>query len=327
MRGLSTRLYTSPIYKQKEEIVLAIEFVNNTKKAVSISKDLRIAFKFHGEKKISESTTGKKKIRMTGLFKVAAGSSVIRKVNLGKQKGLTPGSHLLLFAPSKLQIKTNSGEPKFRNIRTHIQVKGRSAQNIATQSSHLSFTGLSNIYHGSNLIQQAALTSRIPEGLIPPRLCIIEGGNSQQQDIIRAAHADGYYLAANAISVIGPNDRYVSWFGQFSENLSRRVANAFRHIIDDFQHEVFTYRIIGGPRNESASTQPGSRTITIFEPFWRLVPLGRSSMAGRMVHEHSHSSANTLDSAFSQDQCRDIARRSPPEAVENGANYQFFAEG
>lgn len=338
MKRFSTRLYTSPHYKPKEEIQLTVEFINDTGQPVYVSKNISEAFKIGDAKKLLKpKEKNKGRVNHPAFFRVPANSSIIKKVNLGKQPGLKPGTHSLLFELKSLLVrkgksikgKAPGSRQKLKSIRTHILVEGSKPTAKVSIEKSAAVNELFDHPGIAELMQPTLLTRRLPEGLVPPRICRVIGGSQQQQDIVRAAHEDGYVLAVAALSNIGNASLYQTWFGLISDVRFRRVQGAFRHIVDAFRHETFVYDLSGTDcgENEIGHTTPGSRTIHFCNTFWTLPPRGSDSMAGRIVHEHSHAVANTLDAAFSFNACVRLARDFPAQAVENASNYQFFAEG
>ncbi|HBI44476.1 MAG TPA: hypothetical protein DDY78_16735, partial [Planctomycetales bacterium] len=72
---------------------------------------------------------------------------------------------------------------------------------------------------------------------------------------------------------------------------------------------------------------PGDTTIWFCGAFWAAPATGADSKAGTVVHEHSHSDANTDDLTYGQTNARALATSKPDQAVRNADNYEYYAGG
>jgi peptidyl-Lys metalloendopeptidase len=68
-------------------------------------------------------------------------------------------------------------------------------------------------------------------------------------------------------------------------------------------------------------------TIWLCDSFWAAPRSGADSRPGTLVHEHSHSAAQTVDLTYGRSSARNLAARSPDRAIRNADNYEYYAEG
>jgi hypothetical protein len=162
-----------------------------------------------------------------------------------------------------------------------------------------------------------------------PQPCIVSGGTAEQQNTMQTAHKNGHALAAQALSNLNDDAHYQLWFGASDPGRLADVRSSFQSIVNDFENKTFTYNIddTACPPGSIACTTAKNTIINICSPFWGLSAEGSSSMAGRVLHEHSHASASTVDVENGQDDCKQLAIDHPDDAVVNADSYEFFAEG
>lgn len=337
MKSLTVRLFAQAAYAPASEIELVVEITNQTETRLLLSNDLLRAFEFTGLPPVpvnGKPEKGKKKATRKE-FSLSAGRSVLKKVNLGVVPGINEGVYELVCRPRALVIKDKRPSGK-----------GSSPTRIRTPTEKITLTIGTPVPLSPFLPTAAKRSLEVlqpgfapqtttefreilpPLGMLPARMCRVIGGNAQQQSLISEKHEEAYGLVAEALQRLQNDQRYRTWFGAFEDGRFRRVRSRFQQIVDGFQHEIFTYDLNGGGcgDDEEAVSNYQDYTIKICRLFWNLPTNGPTSMAGRLVHEHSHVSADTVDTAYSSNDCLSLATQSPGLAVGNAATYQYYVE-
>ena len=132
-----------------------------------------------------------------------------------------------------------------------------------------------------------------------------------------------------------PNaERYVEWFGAFTEGRYNNVALGMRRIAaalanqrigfdctcdDPRRQNLFAFVFTNDPFN-----------MNVCPVFFRVAPAGTDSRSGTIVHEISHfnvvAATDDFSSALDQRGSRALAISSPTSAVRNANAFEYFAE-
>ncbi|WP_162852629.1 M35 family metallopeptidase [Dinghuibacter silviterrae] len=178
-----------------------------------------------------------------------------------------------------------------------------------------------------------AVAALVSEQVLPAtgilRPCSIQGGTATQQAAVNDAHDNGYILASQALKGLQNDARYQLWFGVYLPARFNKVQAKLQAIVRGFEETDFVYIIDDNACDPGAiaCTNPGDPRINICTTFFSRPPAGTNSMAGRVLHEHSHSSADTLDVRYGQAACQALAATRPDDAANNADSYEFYAGG
>jgi hypothetical protein len=224
---------------------------------------------------------------------------------------------VLALAKSTPQLQTlTNGKTKFKVTKGSLQIPTR-GEAARKASETLAKSTEADASEG------AAGTAA---GLLPP---IITGGTASQHALAKQAHIDGFHLGETALAGLANNARYKEWFGAYTAARLNKVKSAFTKIRDRMKTVAFTYDLSGAGCKSGwfAYTHKGGTTIWFCGAFWTAPAAGPDSKAGTVVHEHSHSDANTDDLTYGQTNARALATSKPDQAVRNADNYEYYAGG
>ena len=157
----------------------------------------------------------------------------------------------------------------------------------------------------------------------------------------RQSELDLSLAAAERIALIARNDlrntpvdqraqaqRYIEWFGVYSEARWNIVQDHFNRIASAASGKVITF-ICDDTSSAFAYVYP-NRPYDIYlgQAFWRAPRTGTDSKAGTIVHELSHFDVlgGTDDVVYGQSGARSLARTNPNRAVQNADSHEYFAE-
>ena len=176
---------------------------------------------------------------------------------------------------------------------------------------------------------EADLSEGAAESAASPLPPILTGGTTSQQASAEQAHIDGFQLCVAALTGLGNTAQYQEWFGAHTPSRFTKVKLALTKIRDRMNTVTFTYDLTGAGCKSGwfAYTHKGDTTIWFCGAFWAASATGTDSKAGTIVHEHSHSDADTDDLTYGQTNARALAMSKPAQAVRNADNYEYFAGG
>ncbi len=223
----------------------------------------------------------------------------------------------LALAKSSPQLQSViSGKTKFtvKSGAAQIPTRGEAARKVSKTLAKSTGTEVS----------QGAVG--LAAGPLPPTTT---GGTAAQRASAQQAHIDGFHLCETALSGLANNPQYKEWFGAYTVARSNKVKTVLTKIRDRMKTVAFTYDLSGAGCKSGwfAYTHKGDTTIWFCGAFWSAPATGTDSKAGTVVHEHSHSDANTDDVTYGQPNARALATNNPDRAVQNADNYEFFAGG
>jgi peptidyl-Lys metalloendopeptidase len=169
-------------------------------------------------------------------------------------------------------------------------------------------------------------SSAVAAGALLPTLV---GGMATQKDQVRKAHTDGFALCEAALGALANDARYQEWFGAHTAARFKKVTSVYTKVRDRMKSVVFTYDLSGSGCQSGwfAYTHKGDTTIWLCGSFWVALATGTDSKAGTIVHEHTHSDADTDDVTYGQTNARAFATSNPNQAVKNADNYEYYAGG
>ena len=221
------------------------------------------------------------------------------------------------LAKSTPQLQSvTDGKTKFKVKKGSLQIPTRGAAARRVSETLAKSTG-------ADASEGAAVTAAEP---LPSS---ITGGTVSQQALAKQAHIDGFHLCESALAGLANNIQFKEWFGAYTAARLKKVKTAFAKIRDRMKTVVFTYDLSGTGCKSGwfAYTHKGDTTIWFCGAFWAAPATGTDSKAGTVVHEHSHSDANTDDVTYGQTNARALATSKPDQAVRNADNYEYYAGG
>lgn len=156
------------------------------------------------------------------------------------------------------------------------------------------------------------------------------GGTPDQQALTKEIHRASYHYVSAAEDDIEDNEpHYVLWFGAVDGRRIQQVQQNFHAIRDSLRNTIFTYHF-GGPECRPrviAYTTFHSSDIYLCDLYnEREDILGVDTKLGVLIHEFSHAVALTDDVEYGRKYCLDLATNHPNDAINNAANYCYFAE-
>jgi peptidyl-Lys metalloendopeptidase len=125
--------------------------------------------------------------------------------------------------------------------------------------------------------------------------------------------------------------RYAEWFGRYTIQNYDKIKADFDKIVDAIVNRPITFNCSMEDCGESefAHVFP-TRPYEIFlcRAFWAASLTGTDSRGGTIIHELSHFNvvAGTDDNVYGQQDCRDLARTDPLEAIANADSHEYIAE-
>ena len=358
------RIYGQTNYKTGERIHVIFEITNQSNKTLFVSTHPTPLDGLNAECFIIRSN--KRRLAYDGpaipphrpgpadFLEMRPGASRSIKVDLSRAYNLVAtGVYTVRFNKKALTLTT---QKPAAGKRSPVRVAGRPAA-LKIDSRDLTFRLLkgkkSRPTHGHFLrttlpkvIAQHLKTTAVPVALqartlthdlsapIAPNIINNDPTKPERPGIITTAHNNGYQLAVKALQELkvdptNEDPQYFTWFGDAGSGRASTVISNFTNIVNDFVSQAFTYDL-SGPGcggGDLGNAQPGVFTINICENFWHLLPVGQGSQAGRIVHEHSHVSANTIDDRNGAGPCQDLAVNDPSSAIQNADNYEFYSGG
>jgi peptidyl-Lys metalloendopeptidase len=157
--------------------------------------------------------------------------------------------------------------------------------------------------------------------------------SATQQTTLQQAVAQATTYAGGAKSYLGGQgkvtDRYVKWFGAFSDNGWSTAGTHFVNEYSAFTTQPLTLDCKCKKRNVYAYVYPNDPyKIYLCGAFWSAPMAGTDSKGGTLIHEMSHfpEVAGTSDWAYGQTAAANLALTDPAKALDNADSHEYFAE-
>lgn len=156
----------------------------------------------------------------------------------------------------------------------------------------------------------------------------------QQKTINSAVDTATDHIAGAYQYVVNPpsdstGERYTTWFGTDEPQRRAFVTSVLNNLHNnDFTTFVYDCSTCTNP-SLFAYVYPDQFGVVYLCPiFWKIDLAGADSQAGTLIHEASHFLVNggTQDHEYGQEDCMELARTKPQDAITNADNYEYFAE-
>jgi peptidyl-Lys metalloendopeptidase len=345
MKSLLARIYSHDTYSANEEKSLIFGLVNNTGSPIYI---LKWNTPLEGLKSdcLEVEKNGKtlpykgsKVTRGTpsplDFISLAPGGSITQPIDLDEGYDLSrSGKYLVRLKSRKLRYLHE--RPTTPSITTVFPGK---TSNGAASPRRIPFTHRQASFSimpgkmGTMPRQSPARQLMAAAAAELPALSIIGTVTDDRKAAIQAAHANAYDQAVQALNRLnnGPDTDYQQWFGTFDQDRFDTVKTNFQKIVRDFEQISFQYDVDGANCQPDwyGNTVKGEKKIVICKLFWDIPSTGQDSQAGKIIHEHSHSSARTDDVYPNADagQTAEMAATNPDGVIWNANSYEYYAGG
>ena len=160
-----------------------------------------------------------------------------------------------------------------------------------------------------------------------------------QQAIIRYAYALGFGRAKAAEKRVGLTPSYERWFGTWSQARGDRVLREIRDIVSTMLIGTPKFSCLpqSAPRCVNGKLaylkKDTSYDVSLCPAFWIIDPNEDYDMTSVLLHEIAHFEIGVGGITIDQCQgfrglqeCADLARSRPGQAVENADSYRLFIE-
>ena len=105
-----------------------------------------------------------------------------------------------------------------------------------------------------------------------------------------------------------------------------------RGVYEDVKTSMGTYQYAlyfhgpGCKKTDYAYTYYDSSVVYFCNSYFSAPTIGSNSKMGTVVHEMTHAVSDTDDMEYGEEDCQQLARDSPRDAINNADNYEYFAE-
>lgn len=168
---------------------------------------------------------------------------------------------------------------------------------------------------------------------------IFKGCSESRRNHLNQAHEKSRIGSAATILVLkGTKEadrpsakRYKTWFGTHTKARYDTVTSHYEKIFEALDSKQITFNCDCAPQyqNAYAYVYPlKPYEIFLCNAFWTAPLEGTDSKAGTLVHETSHFKvvADTDDHAYGHNDCKDLAKNSPQNAIDNADSHEYFFE-
>lgn len=161
------------------------------------------------------------------------------------------------------------------------------------------------------------------------------GSSADQEAVVKDAvnAATDCIASADQYLVNPPSDstgeRYTTWFGQDEPQRHAYVDSVFNNLVNnDLTTFIYDCSTCTDPDSFGFVYPDQFGTVYLGPRFWQAPVTGTDSQAGFLIGAASQFLANggTKNHKYGQDDCRELARTKPWDAVTNADSYQYFAE-
>lgn len=154
--------------------------------------------------------------------------------------------------------------------------------------------------------------------------------------------AEGLLLTATA--AIGPNEAFDRWFGPYHPKTGDVVRRNLKSMVKALRSDKVTAECKNNGQGLCASdtyafiNRDTPLHVNLCPNFFAMDTMkqlnaasleeGTGTRAGTIIHEvsHFHQVAGTEDVCYTREECSDMARSAPQDALINADNYQYFVE-
>lgn len=178
-------------------------------------------------------------------------------------------------------------------------------------------------------LEALAAAAPVFEGCSDEEKAQLNDALSAAQAASKAAHE---YLRDLPEADRPTDDRYKTWFGDYTAGRYATAEGNLDKIQDALNNKTITFRCDPTPECEPgdiAYTFPDDPyRIYLCDGFWSSGVTGFDSQMGVLVHEVSHFTAvaGTDDHAYGTTDCKALAVNDPDTAVDNADTYEYFVE-
>jgi peptidyl-Lys metalloendopeptidase len=154
--------------------------------------------------------------------------------------------------------------------------------------------------------------------------------NSEQADLSDAVDA-AREMVAGVRGYFGSGrnaSRYAAWFGTYAPDRYDLAADHFDAIADALDNRRLDFDCTCTGRHFAYVFTQQPYTVYLCQAFWAAPLTGTDSRGGTLIHELSHFDVvvGTDDHAYGQTAARALAKTSPPSALNNADNHEYFGE-
>ena len=157
-------------------------------------------------------------------------------------------------------------------------------------------------------------------------------GGAKQNAQTLAAHKKLCAQYAVARDRVGnkttPDPLYKTWFGTLTNPRADKVKGVYKKCEDGLKSKAVTYNNNGQfcQPNWIAYTFRGTTTVNFCEAYYSLPTYCKKDIftkEGMLAHEWTHAFGSTTDYVHGADKCKDLATKSPEQAINNGDSYRL----
>lgn len=157
--------------------------------------------------------------------------------------------------------------------------------------------------------------------------------SSSQQTSLGSALSEAKTYATSSVKYLATlnsgRPRYTTWFGTFSSGNLNTLKKHYQNIDTTFRTKTMSFDCGCSEAGVFAYVYANQPYKIYFCPaFWSAPMIGTDSKGGTIVHETSHFTvvAGTVDYAYGQAACKNLAISDSSKAIMNADNHEYFTE-
>ena len=336
-QSLSVSVYTANKYKLGEAVTCEVSITNNHEKDIyllqrytPLDEAMIDIFDITTEDGISLHYDGLLYQRVAPLpneyIHIPAKSSVNSSTDLSQSYSIVSNIKCMITLTTTLIFYE---EDPSNQTRQHVLSNTRNFEVISDET--LSLPTHAEVLRNSAVTQKRNLTTKVGRyDYIQPKVSGI-ATTSDITTLLKVYDASYKILSTSYFSVDSNPRLYTTWFGSRTDGYVKSVGGVYLNVI--YAMQTYQYTIsFGGPqctkiKGVIAYTYKGSQTIYLCN-LYRSEPdiKGTDTKMGTIVHEFTHAAAHTDDITYGQQNCMNLAKLSPDQAVKNADNYHYFSE-
>ena len=221
--------------------------------------------------------------------------------------GLLASTHVMVQDVHNLQMLEKDEEEE--RIRIELQAQSQNADNVMSSGTRVK--------------------CRVPQ--------FTGTGSTAQRNQIKCIHEKLCQKYPNVISSItGKPDVFRTWFGTGSTSTVNKV---FTDSLESLEDDTVTYDMFPSLPTDKCQTNPRcmaySRYLSgivhicpfFFDDMFPAMCKSEERPDSReltLVHEWTHVYSNTKDHVYGAQQCKDLAKNNPTQAINNADNFGYF---